>query len=186
MRIVRLLGWFSGYSFKEGELRITPISFGLGKNYELRMGFLERELIVHFKRNFARRLAFFIASRVSEMGFVFGLGPSSPSASLSLRDLPFFELQITNYGLRIANGVFGTRINRSFETGIASLAWLFVRCAGFGTGIRCLTRPFEVFAARNLRDLPFFELRIINYKLLINTSRLGCGERLALERQIKF
>jgi hypothetical protein len=90
------------------------------------MGFLERELIVHFKRNFARvlaffiasrvsgpacfkvtpsvmarRLAFFIASRVSEMGFVFGLGPSSPSAARSLRDLPFFELQITDYELRM-------------------------------------------------------------------------------------
>jgi hypothetical protein len=90
------------------------------------MGFLERELIVHFKRELprwlgflfgarvsrpacfkvtpsvlARRLAFFIASRVSEMGFVFGLGPSSPSASLSLRDLPFFELQITDYELRM-------------------------------------------------------------------------------------
>jgi hypothetical protein len=108
------------------ELRITPISFGLGKNYELRMGYLERELIVHLKRELprwlgflfatrvsgpacfkvtpsvlARVLAFFIASRVSEMGFVFGLAPSSPSAARSLRGLHFFELLIINYKLLI-------------------------------------------------------------------------------------
>jgi hypothetical protein len=41
------------------ELRITPISCGLGKNYELRMGYLERELIVHLKRELPRGLAFF-------------------------------------------------------------------------------------------------------------------------------